>query len=63
MEKHLGESGLWEDAARAADLLKERGALVQAVEEWQRCREQVEDLEPFDPRSFVDALFAESQEA
>jgi len=45
LEKHLGESGLWEDAARAADLLKERGALIQAVEKWQRCREQVEDLE------------------
>ena len=45
MEKHLGESGLWEDTARAADLLKERGALTQAVEEWQRCREQAEDLE------------------
>jgi len=41
----LGESGLWEDAARAADLLKERGALTQAVEEWQRRREQAEDLE------------------
>ena len=41
----MGESGLWEDAARAADLLKERGALTQAVEEWQRRREQAEDLE------------------
>ncbi len=35
----------WDDAPQAAETLKERGALIQALEEWEARRRQVEDLE------------------
>jgi peptide chain release factor 2 len=35
----------WDDQVRAAEVLKERGALIQAVEEWTQKESQVEDLE------------------
>ena len=36
---------LWDDQARAAEILKERGALLQALAEWTQKEGQVEDLE------------------
>ncbi len=36
---------LWDDQARAAEILKERGALLQALEEWKQQESQLEDLE------------------
>jgi len=41
----LAQPELWDDQARAADILRERGALLQALEEWQQRVKQVEDLE------------------
>ncbi len=41
----LGQPGLWEDQARAADILRERGALLAALEDWQQRTKEVEDLE------------------
>ncbi len=38
---------LWDDQARAADILRERGALLQALAEWTQKDGQVEDLEVF----------------
>ena len=35
----------WDDQARAADILRERGALLQALAEWTQREGQVEDLE------------------
>jgi peptide chain release factor 2 len=35
----------WDDQARAADITKERGALLQATAEWEGRRAQLEDLE------------------
>ncbi len=35
----------WDDQARAAEILKERGALLQAVADWDQKTSQVEDLE------------------
>jgi len=35
----------WEDQARAADITRERGALIQATAEWEARRQQLEDLE------------------
>ena len=35
----------WEDQARAADILRERGALLQALQEWEQQTRRVEDLE------------------
>ena len=45
LEELLAAPEFWDDAARAAEILKERGALTQAVEEWQRRAKEVEDLE------------------
>jgi peptide chain release factor 2 len=36
---------LWDDQARAADILKERASLIQATEEWDARRRELEDLE------------------
>jgi peptide chain release factor 2 len=36
---------LWEDQARAADITRERAGLIQATEEWEARRQQLEDLE------------------
>jgi peptide chain release factor 2 len=36
---------LWDDQARAADITRERGALIQATAEWEERRQQLEDLE------------------
>jgi peptide chain release factor 2 len=47
MEKQLAAPGLWDDAAQAGEVLKERAALVQALEGWQQRAKQVEDLELF----------------
>ncbi len=41
----LGQPGLWEDQARAAEILRERGALLAALEDWQQRTKEVEDLE------------------
>ena len=41
----LGQPGLWEDQARAAKILRERGALLAALEDWQQRTKEVEDLE------------------
>ena len=41
----MAQTEFWEDQARAAEILKERGALLQAVEEWDQRLKQVEDLE------------------
>ena len=41
----MAQPEFWEDQARAAEILKERGALIQALEEWQQRVKQVEDLE------------------
>ena len=45
MEKLTGVPSFWDDAPQAAETLKERGALIQALEEWEARRRQVEDLE------------------
>jgi peptide chain release factor 2 len=45
LEELLAEQGLWDDQARAADILRERGALIQALEEWRRRENELEDLE------------------
>jgi len=39
------QPGFWDDAAQAAAVLKERGALVQSLEDFQRRVKEVEDLE------------------
>jgi len=36
---------LWDDQARAADILRERASLIQATEEYATRRQQLEDLE------------------
>jgi peptide chain release factor 2 len=36
---------LWDDQARAADILRERASLIQATEEYEARRQQLEDLE------------------
>jgi peptide chain release factor 2 len=41
----LGQPGLWEDQARAADILRERGALLSLLEDWQQHTKEAEDLE------------------
>jgi peptide chain release factor 2 len=41
----LGATELWDDQARAADILRERGALLQAVGEYDRRVKEVDDLE------------------
>lgn len=45
LEKRLAQPGFWDDAAQAAAVLKERGALVQSLEDYQRRVKEVEDLE------------------
>jgi peptide chain release factor 2 len=45
LEELMAEVTLWEDQARAADILKERGALIQALAEWQQREKELEDLE------------------
>jgi len=41
----MGAPELWDDQARAADILRERAGLIQATEEWEARRGQLEDLE------------------
>ncbi len=41
----MEKPGFWDDVTQAADLLKERSALMAAVEEYHRREKQVEDLE------------------
>ncbi len=41
----MAATDLWDDQARAAEILKERGALLQAMAEWTQKAGQVEDLE------------------
>ncbi len=41
----MGQTEFWDDQARAADILKERGALLQALEEYEQRVKEVEDLE------------------
>ncbi|MEJ2670613.1 MAG: peptide chain release factor 2 [Deltaproteobacteria bacterium] len=45
IEELMAAPELWEDAARAAEITKERGALIQATQEWEERRQQLEDLE------------------
>jgi peptide chain release factor 2 len=45
LEKLTAQPGFWDDAAQAAVVLKERGALVQSMEDFQRRVKEVEDLE------------------
>jgi peptide chain release factor 2 len=45
LEELLAAPELWDDQARASEILKERGALLQALEDWQGKERQVEDLE------------------
>jgi peptide chain release factor 2 len=45
LEQKLAAPGFWDEAAQAGDLLKERAALLQALEDWQQRAKQVEDLE------------------
>jgi len=41
----MAKPDFWEDAARAAEILKERSTLLSAVEEYRQREKQVEDLE------------------
>jgi peptide chain release factor 2 len=41
----MAAQDLWDDQTRAADILRERGALLQALAEWTQKEAQVEDLE------------------
>ena len=41
----MAATDLWDDQTRAAEILKERGALLQALAEWTQKEGQVEDLE------------------
>ena len=43
----MAATDLWDDQSRAAEILKERGALLQALAEWTQKEGQVEDLEVF----------------
>jgi len=43
----MAATDLWDDQARAAEILKERGALIQSLEDWTQKEGQVEDLEVF----------------
>jgi peptide chain release factor 2 len=45
LEEKLAVPGFWEEAGQAGDLLKERAALRQALEDWRQHFKQVEDLE------------------
>jgi peptide chain release factor 2 len=41
----IGATELWEDQGRAADILRERGALLQALQEYEQRVKEVDDLE------------------
>jgi peptide chain release factor 2 len=41
----MAETGFWDDQARAAEILKERSVLLQAVEDYEQRAKEVEDLE------------------
>jgi peptide chain release factor 2 len=41
----MGRPEFWDDQARAADITRERGALIQATAAWEERRGQLEDLE------------------
>ncbi len=43
----MAAADLWDDQARAAEILKERGALLQALADWTQKESQVEDLEVY----------------
>lgn len=45
LDELMAKPGFWDDAVQAATILKERSALVSAVEEYRRQEKQVEDLE------------------
>ena len=45
LEELMAATDLWDDQTRAAEILKERGALLQALAEWTQKEGQVEDLE------------------
>ncbi|MGD0217713.1 MAG: peptide chain release factor 2 [Desulfobaccales bacterium] len=45
LQELLAAPELWDDQARAAEILKERGGLLQDLAEWQGKEHQVEDLE------------------
>ncbi|HEY9074090.1 MAG TPA: peptide chain release factor 2 [Desulfobaccales bacterium] len=45
LQELLSTPDLWDDQARAAEILKERGALLQALAEWTQKEGEVEDLE------------------
>ena len=45
IEELMAAPEFWEDAARAADITKERGALIQATQEWEERHQQLDDLE------------------
>jgi peptide chain release factor 2 len=45
LEELLAHPEFWDDQARAAEILRERGALIQALEEYDQRVKQVEDLE------------------
>ncbi|HEX9028270.1 MAG TPA: peptide chain release factor 2 [Anaerolineales bacterium] len=47
LEELMAATDLWDDQARAAEILKERGALLQALAEWTQKEAQVEDLEVY----------------
>jgi peptide chain release factor 2 len=45
LQELLSTPDLWDDQTRAAEILKERGALLQALAEWTQKEGEVEDLE------------------
>jgi peptide chain release factor 2 len=45
LEELMAAPEFWGDQARAADITRERGALIQATAEWEERRQQLEDLE------------------
>ena len=45
LEELMGAPELWDDQARAADILRERASLIQATEEYVTRHQQLEDLE------------------
>jgi peptide chain release factor 2 len=45
LEELMAAPELWDDQARAADILRERASLMQATEEYEARRKQLEDLE------------------
>jgi peptide chain release factor 2 len=45
IEELMAAAEFWDDQARAAEITRERGALIQATEEWEAHHQQLEDLE------------------